>query len=311
MKIVIGYDESACADAAIDDLRRAGLPDNTDATVLSSADLLVEVPYAGCEDPASPYHSVPEDIVRQAREMCTDAMDRAKSTAARGAERLAAIFPSWSVTSEPVAGSPYWSLIQKAAQSKADLLVVGSHGRSLAGRVLMGSVSQNVLHHARCSVRIGRCDAHSTQRDANQPIRILLALDGSPDSALAAEAVRSRSWPAGTEVHVVTSVDLTLVATDFAGWSDSSGGAFPLTHVARRRADRVARELREAGLAAEPFVFEGDPKGVLVHQAEQWGTDCIFLGARGHSRRERFLLGSVSSAVASRAHCSVEVVRQG
>jgi len=310
MKIVIGYDGSACADVAIEDLRRAGLPEGTEAMVVASADLLVEVPYAGCEDPNSPYHRVPADIVRQFREACAEAMCEALTVADRGAARVRAMFSAWKIVSRPVAESAYWSLIDRAEQWKADLIVVGSHGRSLVGRLVLGSVSQNVLHHARCSVRIGRCDTQGPQRDANQPIRLVLAVDGSPDAALAVEAVRSRTWPAGTEVHVVTSVDLTLVATDFVGWSDADCGEYPLTHVARRRADRVARELREVGLAAEPFVFEGDPKRVLVHQAEKWGADCIFLGAKGHSRRERFLLGSVSAAVAARAHCSVEVVRR-
>jgi nucleotide-binding universal stress UspA family protein len=54
---------------------------------------------------------------------------------------------------------------------------------------------------------------------------------------------------------------------------------------------------------------EGDPKHVLLDEAEQWGADCLFVGARGLSRIERFLLGSVSAAVAARAQCSVEVVR--
>ena len=46
-----------------------------------------------------------------------------------------------------------------------------------------------------------------------------------------------------------------------------------------------------------------------LEEAERWGADCIFLGAKGHSRFERLLLGSVSTAVSARAHCSVEVVR--
>ena len=109
---------------------------------------------------------------------------------------------------------------------------------------------------------------------------------------------------------MVTAVDLPLIAGDFVGWAVAAGGEFPLTPGARGRAHRVTRELREAGLAAEPFVVEGDPKRVLLHEAERWGADCIFVGAKGHSRRERFLLGSVSAAVAARARCSVEIVRR-
>ncbi|HEX2491994.1 MAG TPA: universal stress protein [Blastocatellia bacterium] len=54
-------------------------------------------------------------------------------------------------------------------------------------------------------------------------------------------------------------------------------------------------------------VKEEDPKRLLIAEAESWGADCIFVGARGMGRIERFLLGSVSSAVTARAHCSVEV----
>jgi nucleotide-binding universal stress UspA family protein len=54
----------------------------------------------------------------------------------------------------------------------------------------------------------------------------------------------------------------------------------------------------------------GDPKRVLVDEAETWSADCIFVGAKGMSRVQRVLLGSVSGAVAARANCSVEVVRR-
>ena len=50
-------------------------------------------------------------------------------------------------------------------------------------------------------------------------------------------------------------------------------------------------------------------KSLLLEEAERWGADCIFVGARGLNRLERLLLGSVSTAVAARARCSVEVVR--
>src|SRR5688572_403085 len=74
-------------------------------------------------------------------------------------------------------------------------------------------------------------------------------------------------------------------------------------------AQRVANELRRPGLSAVPSAREGDPKQVLLREAERFDTDCIFVGAKGHSRVERFLIGSVSSAVVARARCSVEVVR--
>jgi nucleotide-binding universal stress UspA family protein len=73
--------------------------------------------------------------------------------------------------------------------------------------------------------------------------------------------------------------------------------------------DGLAEVLRAAGLAVSCRVTEEDPKRLLPAEAQAWGADCIFLGARGLRGIERFLLGSVSAAVAARAHCSVEVVR--
>jgi nucleotide-binding universal stress UspA family protein len=87
----------------------------------------------------------------------------------------------------------------------------------------------------------------------------------------------------------------------------------------RSRAEQMAldavKKLR-AGLGGESITISsvvdtGDPKQVLVRHAAEFGADCIFTGATGFSNRvERFVLGSVSAAVAARAHCSVEVIRE-
>src|SRR5690606_28707591 len=77
-----------------------------------------------------------------------------------------------------------------------------------------------------------------------------------------------------------------------------------------QRAEAILDELRAAGLLVrEPVLREGEPRQVLLDEAANWPADSIFVGAKGLSRIERVLLGSVSSAVAARAACSVEVVR--
>jgi nucleotide-binding universal stress UspA family protein len=77
----------------------------------------------------------------------------------------------------------------------------------------------------------------------------------------------------------------------------------------RQRVESVAEELREAGLAADAMVLDGEPNRQLLQEAERWGANCIFLGAKGHGKISRFVIGSVSASVAARALCSVEVVR--
>ena len=78
------------------------------------------------------------------------------------------------------------------------------------------------------------------------------------------------------------------------------------------RISRRSRELLQAtGIKVTCKIRFGDPKRELCKAAEEWGADCIFVGSAGFSNRiERFVLGSISAAVAARAHCSVEVVRK-
>ena len=73
--------------------------------------------------------------------------------------------------------------------------------------------------------------------------------------------------------------------------------------------EAAVSKLKGIGLATSSVVREEDPKGLLCAEAETRDADCIFVGTRGMGWIERTLIGSVSSAVAVRAHCSVEVVR--
>ncbi|MCM3905285.1 MAG: universal stress protein, partial [Pyrinomonadaceae bacterium] len=70
-----------------------------------------------------------------------------------------------------------------------------------------------------------------------------------------------------------------------------------------------ADKLRSAGLDAAVMIRRGNATNQLLEEAESWGADCIFLGPKGTRGIDRLLLGSVSSAVSARAHCSVEIVR--
>jgi nucleotide-binding universal stress UspA family protein len=75
-------------------------------------------------------------------------------------------------------------------------------------------------------------------------------------------------------------------------------------------AGKALDTLNAKGLSATLHVHAGNPKDILVEEAERWNADCVFVGANAlGSRMERFLLGSTSAAVAARSHCSVEVVR--
>ena len=312
MKILIGYDGSECADAALDDLTQAALPPTGEAHILSVAEVWLPPP------PPSTYEIIEE--ARNANSPAELQRDFGKHGAAarealvlaeRARARVQANFPNWKVTVDSSCGSPAWELVAKADEWKPDLIIVGSHGRTALGRFVLGSVSQRVLTEALCSVRIAR----GRVEEPGSPVRIIVGTDGSPASDEALRAVAARQWPPQTEIKVIM-VDDPLVP-DFVGKVIP-----PLEKMLEedRQEERAWLEeiskqslaiLRGAETKVTCVLREGDPRQELCKAAEEWHADCIFVGSAGFSNRfERFVLGSVSAAVAARAHCSVEVVRK-
>jgi nucleotide-binding universal stress UspA family protein len=317
MKIIIGYDGSDSARDAIQELHRAGLPGDTNATLVSVADVWPRLPAGSFEPAGEPTGWQSAPIVRKARALAEQSVAEAHALAEEGGALVRAEFPGWTVTHATYAGSPYEALI-KAADGTPDLVVVGSQGRSALGRLVLGSVSQNVLTHAPCSVRISRRPpADAAPRGG--AVRVIVGIDGSRHSALAVSAVAGRVWPSGTEVKVVAALDIKLLSVLASPspspwvrpWMDAAPHLDDARDWACEAVNAVAGELRAAGLATTPVVEEADAKQLLVQEAERWSADCIFVGAKGQSAIERLLLGSVSATVAARAPCSVEVVRQG
>lgn len=312
MKILIGYDGSDCAEAALDDLARAGLPDTAEVHILSIAEVWLPPP------PPSSY-----EILEEARtatspvELQSDFAKRCPATkealvlAERARERVQSRFPNWKVSADSSYGSPAWELIAEADRWKPELIVVGSHGRTALERFVLGSVSQRVLTEAMCTVRIAR----GRVEEPDTPARIIVGTDGSPASDEALRALAGREWPAQSEVKVIMVDD--PLAPEFLGKLIPPLGRVLEEDRREERAwvEKISKHaleiLRVAPIKVDYAVREGDPKQELPKAAEEWGADCIFVGSAGFSNRfERFVLGSVSAAVAARAHCSVEVVRK-
>ena len=157
MKVLIGYDGSECADAALDDLSQAGLPTTGEFRILSVAEVWLPPP------PPSSYEIIeearnarsPADLQRDFSRRCVAAKEML-ALAGRASERVQTLFPNWKVSADSSCGSPAWELVAIADEWNPDLIVVGSHGRTALGRFVLGSVSQRVLTEARCSVRIAR-----------------------------------------------------------------------------------------------------------------------------------------------------------
>jgi nucleotide-binding universal stress UspA family protein len=296
MKVLIAYDGSDCANVAIEDLSRAGLPAGTEALILTVTEnwlpedleerrFVETFGFAGAE------------TYKQIREVAMEKLAEGEKLSETAAEIVRQKFPGWQVNHKTEGGSPGRVIIAEAEALKPDLIVVGSHGRSGVGRFLLGSVSLKILSEAQCPVRIARRSAARTEND-DSPLRIVIGIDGSDDSRKAFEFLAQRDWKPETSVRLVTAIE----ALPYSILLDEMPQAQQLRNEA-------AEVLRKKGLHVSCIERFGAANAILVEEAEKWGADAIFIGAKGHRLVERVLFGSVSYAVAARAHCSVEVVR--
>ena len=314
-RILIGYDASDCAIAALNDLPRAGLSGEIEAVVLSISEQWVpelsvaddtDVLPVGTSDDAAPeqephHHTTQGSQTQESRGM--QALHEAEQVAAEGASRVRAMFPQWFVRSEARANGPAWGILEAADEHDTDLIIVGSHGRRALARLVLGSVSLRVLTDARCNVRIAR-SPHEPHRPE---VRIVVGLDGSAHALTALKSIVDRRWTSGAIVRLVAVVSK-LIGEDDRG-SD-------LDAIEDLRAELIKQQIETAKtlLAPTPAIVEvvlraGDPATALLSEAEEWGADAIVAGARGEDVVESGPVGSVASKIAARAHCSVEIVR--
>jgi nucleotide-binding universal stress UspA family protein len=146
-------------------------------------------------------------------------------------------------------------------------------------------------------------------RPMEPSMKILLAIDESEFSKAAADAIAAQFHPEETEVrvlHVVEPIAFTVPPQMAAGYYPELG---QLMEEGRKLTEGAAQKLRAAGFKVSTLVEKGDTRSTIVDQAAAWPADLIVLGSQGRKGLNRFLLGSVSEAVARHAHCSVEIVR--
>jgi nucleotide-binding universal stress UspA family protein len=186
-----------------------------------------------------------------------------------------------------------------ARKWSSDLIFVRAHVRKDYAHWMLGSVARAVVATAPCTVQIVRDSGEGHAQNLDSGRRVLLATDGSKTSAQAARAVAGRPWPEGSEFRVISVEE---------PWTIKSS---------RVRNEKEAQEavssaeqvLASAGLKATGAVLSGNTKQAILQEAQKWAAELIVVGSHGRRGFRRFLLGSVSEAVAMNAHCSVVVVR--
>jgi nucleotide-binding universal stress UspA family protein len=306
MRILIAYDGSGCADSAIEDLLHAGLPDEADALIMSVKEEWLPSPLMSRYEVVGTRTPVQANLAVKAVSEFRPQIGETLELAVKARERVQELFPDWEVMEYSCIGSPATEILTEAEEWRADLIVVGAHGHTALGRFFFGSVSHKILVEAHCSVRVSRCRAG--EQGASE--KVLVGIDNSRGAKAALRALGARRWHRDAAVRLMIVIDPLNPSGAENFLAELDPDYQEECEWAQDVVEQQAQELQRRGLNVSFAVQAGDPKRILIEEARQWQATSIFVGATGLTGLDPFLPGSVSAAVATRAHCSVEIARQ-
>ena len=147
MKILLAIDGSSCSDAAVQEVARRPWPEGSVVKVLTVLEIPVPATTGAWAIPLNYFEEMEAGLRKQGENIVNRALQKLKSNKTFVADAVLA------------PGSPRPVILDEAESWGADLIVLGSHGYSAWKRLLLGSVSQAVISHAKCSVEVVRCRA--------------------------------------------------------------------------------------------------------------------------------------------------------
>lgn len=290
MKILIAVDGSSASDAVIQEVAARPWPKGTEMCLVTTVD---------------PYFFTRAPLLLEEMKLKTGEGLEESARPLRDA--------GWTVSTNVLVSNPRHGLPKIASEWKADLIMLGSHGRAAFSRLLMGSTAQAVMRHATCSVEILRPKLKN--RAERVGIRVLIPTDGSEYAQMALRSVAERPWPEGSEFLIIASPEFPVIIGEFPYYAPEQ-----LTELAEgsekhatESAASGAELLTNAGLRVSRQVTEPKdaPSRAILAAADSWEADLIVMGSHGRRGFDRIVLGSVSESVAMHARCSVEVIRKG
>lgn len=289
MKLILAVDSINTLDILVDEMMTRSWPGGTEARVLSIVED-GEVPLETWREEGYVVAAVGHEMRRRGEQITRLAIDR-----------LGKIGIPAEVT--VMRGNPAVLIPFAARKWSADLILIRAHNRTDFRNLLLGSVAKSVVESAPCSVEVVRSTDEADPIALNRSMRILLATDGSDVSLAASRAVAGTSWPADTEVKVVSVVNPMVYALEEIGLFRDKG-----TSRAHRAISETMNILKGRPLKISGEVMAGRTAGRIIKRAKDWNADLIVVGTNQRRGLKRLLLGSTSAAVANRAHSSVRVI---
>ncbi len=289
MKILIALDGSEASEVSIQEAMSRPWPEGTEFSLITAVD---------------PYFFVRAPL------LLAEAKQTTEENLTENAKKLSSA--GWKTSTCVVMENPRHAISKSATEWKADLILLGSRGRSTLQRLLIGSTAQSVLRHAHCSVEIVRA-ARNRPMGVPAGMKILIPTDGSEYAEKALKSVAGRPWPAGSRFKVIACPEFPVLIGNYP-YLDPELVTEMMKSSELHSSDAAKSStatLQKSGFAVETEVTE--PRESPVHgilaASDHWQADLIVMGSHGRRGFDRLVLGSVSESVAMHAHSSVEVVR--
>lgn len=217
------------------------------------------------------------------------------------------------VDARVVEGAPAAEILRVARGEAADLVVLGTHGRSGFDRLLLGSVTEKVLRHAPCPVLTVTARALPDDPAGRPPFRrIVCPVDFSAASQRAVEYALTLAQEANARLTLLHALEL-LPPEEDALYARFDMGRF------QRDMEAIARARMQEAIPAEArdwcrpeiVVKHGKAYRVVLDAARERDADLIVIGTHGRNPVDTALFGSTTHHVVRAATCPVLVARVG
>lgn len=221
-------------------------------------------------------------------------------------QRVAHLFQGANATvvTMVIDGHPGESIVDTAADKNVDLIVLGATGHTKIDRLLLGSVSDFVATHAKCSVLVAR--SQMLEELKQHELRICVGIDDSDRSSNAFSKFCEAGWTVPAKVEFLGVVRLPFIYSDIPIAIDTSASKKSMEAKLAQTVVQCQRVFPAAAIHVEESNHVGD---AIVRFATKHHSDLIVLGDTGKGLMGRFLLGSVTRYVLRHAPCSIWISR--
>ena len=218
---------------------------------------------------------------------------------------VAAVVPADVTVSREVAEGPAAAIIlQTAAALPADLIVMGTHGRSGVRRFLVGSVTEHVLRRSSCPVLTV---PPRSPAPVVRPRRILCPIDFSRASNRALAFAVSVARESSAELIVLHAIDVHPDAFR-RGLIDLPAYRATALNSGREELEQTVRRFTGGYTNIRESVVFGKPSTEILRLAAEEDVDLIFMGLHGRTSADLFFFGSTTQHVVREAACPVVTI---